>query len=128
MNFIKNTVVRFGGAIYLRSTTMNARDHVNMIFIGNHVPTFQYPLGIGGAMHIEKSHLTIENAMVLLFVNNTAMKGGAILLDKSSVTISECKNFSFIGNTVVFSGGGAIYLTTGSDMSVERCSLQVDVS
>ena len=120
VTFIYNLAVRCGGALFMRSTLMSVSSNVNMTFMSNHVTTFYYSLGAGGAIYTEKSTIMVDKA-VLLFANSFANQGGALHLLESSVFISGCKEVLFINNTAQY-GGGAVYLFNTSEMFVDAHS------
>ena len=120
VNFINNTAMRCGGALYLVSTVMNININVNMTFIGN-VANVYSTFGTGGAMYIKQSHITVKAAVLLLFVNSIAYQGGAVYLRESSASISKCNKVWFVNNTAL-TGGGAIYMRDASEVSVDAHS------
>ena len=127
VNFINNTAMYCGGALYLKSTMMNVNTNVTMILLGNQIMNNYYIYGGGGAMHIEQSHLRVKNS-VMHFINNRAhgaAYGGAIYqLGGSSIIISGYSRVVFASNIAQFQGG-AVHHFTYSTISVYEHSSMV---
>ena len=120
VSFINNSATSCGGALYLRSTAMSINSDVNMTLTHNHAATPSDSVGIGEAMFIKQSTVTIKTG-ALLIARNTAYLGGAIFLKESSIFLSGHNEVMFANNTAL-AGGGAIYMDMMNDISVDAHS------
>ncbi len=122
VSFINNSATSCGGALYLRSTAMSINSDVNMTLTHNHVATpSYYSVGIGGAMFIKQSTATVKTGVLLLITRNNAYRGGAIYLQESSIFLSGHNEVLFANNTAHV-GGGAIYMNSQDNISVDAHS------
>ena len=127
VHFINNTA-KCGGAIYLRNTTMNVGNKVNMKFIENkarkwhHVHTASIGCSfLGGAVFLDNSSITTGTDVRLYFKSNYAgLNGGAVsLLHQSEIKLNPKTEVVFISNFAAAHGGAvyiehSIILTSGS--------------
>ena len=121
VSFINNSATSSGGALYLRSTAMSINSDVNMTLTHNHVATPSYSVGIGGAMFIKQSTVTVKTGVQLLIARNNAYQGGAIYLQEGSIFLSGHNEVLFANNTAL-TRGGAIYIDWKDDISVDAHS------
>ncbi len=110
-SFVKNTSTSHGGAISVRSATVNFN---NDIFSGNTAKTN------GGAMYVSyssamdiNSHVTLDGVQ---FIGNSGSNGGAIYATRRAIEenaiLIDAKNTVFEENTAK-SSAGALLLTAG---------------
>ena len=123
--FINSTAAYCGGAIYLKSTMMTINSNVNMTLTGNyvHIVKVDYVSGIGGAMYIQQSNVTVKTGpgALLLITKYSAHQGGAVYLTESSIFFYGC-NDTLFANNIIPAGGGAIYMMWNSEISVDAHS------
>ena len=99
ITFIKNTNV-YGGALRLKSSTINITAGANVTFINNRASLH------GGAIYLSSSKLYVENGASLSFTNNSAGdRGGAIYITPGVTEAniaSFTNNYCFIQNYKLF--------------------------
>ena len=106
--FNDNTASGSGGALYLKSTTMDVGFKTNITFIDNRATdTFS---SFGGAILLSYSHINIGINATLQFTSNSGTVGGAVEMRYNSlITLDTNAAVYFINNTAK-TVGGAIHM------------------
>ena len=122
VDFINNKAASCGGAIYLKSATMNINMNATVVFIDNAVISRYHQLR-GGALYIEQTQMLVVQAEVN-FSNNFILGtgyGGALFQIGSNVNISDHTKIRYVNNTAR-PQGGAIYQSSSSHISIDKHS------